>query len=188
MMTLPLDTIRTLGQVALNTFVIYIFLIVGFRIIGRRQLGQLTVVDLVIILIMGSAVETAMVSGNTSLPAGIVSSATLLLANRAVNKVCCRSRRLRHIVTGGPVLLISHGHVIEEHLKRAGLTHENLLEAIRGRGYCEVEDVKFAVLEEDGEVNAVPMTAKVVRTQEATVISRTLAQNQAALQTDPPVA
>src|SRR5258708_27551989 len=85
--------IQNLPFVALNTLVIYFFLVFAFRFIGRRQLGQLTIIDLVIIIIMGSAVETAMVNGNVSLQAGLVSAATLLFANRALSRFCLRSRR-----------------------------------------------------------------------------------------------
>ncbi len=60
-------------EVAGSTAVIYLFLLVLLRIFGRRQLGQLTAVDLVVVLTLGSAVETSMIHGNTSLVAGLVS-------------------------------------------------------------------------------------------------------------------
>jgi uncharacterized membrane protein YcaP (DUF421 family) len=149
------DYVRDLPVVALFTLTIYVFLILAFRLVGRRQLGQLTVIDLVIILIMGSAVETAMVNGNLSLPAGLISASTLLLANAVVNALAHRFNWFRRLVSPPPVLLISQGQIIEEHLKRQGLTHDDLLEAIRERGVADIKDVKFAVLEEDGEINVV---------------------------------
>jgi len=143
-----------------HTVVIYLFLILGLRFIGRRQLGQLTVVDLVIIIVMGSAVETAMVAGDTSLPAGLICATTLLALNRLLTFVLYRSKRLRHLVVGGPVLLVHDGHIVEEHLRRSGLTEADVLEAIREREQGGVEHVRFAVLEPDGEINVVPMSAK----------------------------
>jgi uncharacterized membrane protein YcaP (DUF421 family) len=146
-----------------DTLAIYVFLIFAFRFLGRRQLGQLNVIDLVIILIMGSAVETALIGGNTSLPAGLTSAATLLAANRAFSWLCGKSRRLRHLVTGGAVLLVHNGHVLEENLRRTGFTMDDVVQALRGRGCAEIADVRFAVLEEDGEINVVTKEdAKVV--------------------------
>ncbi len=158
------DYVRDLPIVALYTFTIYIFLILAFRFFGRRQLGQLTVIDLVIIIVMGSAVETAMVNGNLSLPAGIVSASTLLLTNRSINLLSRRSNWFRRLVSPGPILLISRGHIIEEHCKRSGLTDEDIREAIRERGCLDVKDVKFAVMEEDGEINIVPESQSGVST------------------------
>lgn len=152
-----------LGRVALHTACVYFFLIAGLRLMGRRQLGQLTAVDLIILLLLGSAVETAMVAGNTTLPAGLVSAGTLLLVNRTLTWVLCRSRRLRHLVQGGPTLLVHNGHIVEEHLRRTGLTPADLLEALREREYDDVSQVRFAVMETDGQINVVPMHARVQR-------------------------
>ena len=159
------DYIRNLPFVAAYTFLIYVFLVVGFRLLGRRQLGQLTVIDLVVIIVMGSAVETAMVNGNTSLPAGFVSAGTLLLTNRLLSFALSRSKWLRHRIGGGAMLLVNYGHIVEEHLRRAGLTHADVEQALRARGYDGPAGVKFAVLEEDGEINVVPMDVKTLHAQ-----------------------
>lgn len=140
-----------------STLVLYVFLIAGFRLMGRRQMAQLTVVDLVIITIMGSAVETAMIAGNTSLAAGLVSAATLLAANRIFALMVRRSRGFRRLMAPGPLLLVNQGKILESHLRRAGLTEPDVLEAIRERECDGIQDVRFAVLEEDGEINVVPM-------------------------------
>ena len=154
-----LPDLNPLLRVALHTTAIYFFLIAGLRCLGRRQMGQLTSVDLMIIIVLGSAVETAMVAGNTTLEAGLVSAATLLAVNRGLAFVLHRSKRLRHLVVGGPVLLVHFGHFVEEHLRRVGLTEADVLEAIHERGEAGIEKVKFAVLEVDGSINVVPLGA-----------------------------
>lgn len=151
--------IRSLLPVAGHTAAIYVFLVVLIRFVGRRALGQLSVIDLVIVIALGSAVETAMVNGNTTLAAGIVSAGTLFLLNRIVTVICLRSKKLRHLVTGGPTLLIHDGHFVEEHLKRAGLTQEDVLEAVREREEPDIANIRFAVLECDGAIHVVPKRA-----------------------------
>jgi len=157
------DYVRDLPVVALYTFFIYILLILAFRFLGRRQLGQLNVIDLVIILIMGSAVETAMVHGNVSLPAGIVSASTLLITNKLISVLARRFKFFRRFINPAPLLIVSKGELVEEHLRRAGLTHEDVLQALRERGYASVSEIKFAVMEEDGEINVVPNNTKNVK-------------------------
>lgn len=151
-----LSGLKPLLTVALHTVSIYLFLILGMRFIGRRQMGQLTVVDLVIIILMGSAVETAMVAGNVSLVAGLVCAGILLLTNRLLALFFLRSRRWRHLVCCGPMLLVHDGRFVEENLRRAGLTEADVVEAIREREKASPQDVRFAVLESDGEINVVP--------------------------------
>ena len=151
------DTAVSLTIVAGSTTVIYLFLILLLRVFGRRQLGQLTTIDLIVVLLLGSAVETAMIHGNLTLPAGLTSAATLLVLNKLLTVVFLRSKRLRHLVGGGPVLLVHDGKLVADHLRRVGMTPADVAEAIRGRGYEDLRRVRFAVLETNGEVTVVPM-------------------------------
>ncbi len=139
-----------------HTLVIYLFLVLFFRLLGRRQMGQLGVVDLVVILVMGSAVETAMVNGDVSLSAGLVCAATLLLCNRSLALLSDRSRKVRGVVVGSPTLLVKDGHFVEEHLRRIGFTHEDVLEGLRERQQDGIENVRLAVLEVDGSISVIP--------------------------------
>jgi uncharacterized membrane protein YcaP (DUF421 family) len=139
-----------------STVLIYCYLIVLMRFVGRRQLAQLGPIDLAVILLLGSSVETAMIHGDTSLPAGLTSAGVLMVINLALTWALLRSRRTRHLVAGGPLVLVHHGEAVDEHLRRAGMTAGDLHEALRARGYADLHGVGFAVLEADGTVSVVP--------------------------------
>jgi uncharacterized membrane protein YcaP (DUF421 family) len=149
-------TAVSLAIVAGTTTVVYLFLILLLRTFGRRELGQLSVVDLIVVLILGSAVETAMIHGNLTLPAGLTSAATLLVVNKLLTVVFLRFKKLRHLVGGGPILLVHDGKMVDMHCHRVGMTSADVSEACRGRGYQDLSQVRFAVLETDGEVTVIP--------------------------------
>lgn len=134
---------------------IYLFVIALLRVVGRRQLAQLSPLDLVVVLLLGSAVETAMIHGDVSLAAGLVSAATLLILNRLLTLVFLHAPRLSHLVNGGPILLVHDGAVIEEHLRRVGITQPDLDAALRSRGFAGPDAVRAAVLETDGSITVV---------------------------------
>jgi uncharacterized membrane protein YcaP (DUF421 family) len=150
-----------LAQIAIHTTAVYIFLIVVIRVLGRRTFSQLSPTDLTIVLLLGSAVETAMVTASTLLRSGIVSTITLLLLTAILNKLMLKSKKFRHLVNGGPKLLVHDGAYIHENMMRAGLTEGDVNEALRGREIACLDDVKFAVLEPDGSINVVPTSSKV---------------------------
>lgn len=150
-------TISQAGHVALNTFLIYLFLIVSLRFLGKRQMGQLTPFDLISVLVLGSAVETAMIGGNTKLLAGLVSASTLLISNRIIAHMARSSKHFRRIVCGGPLLLVHDGQFIDSHLQRAGLTQREVVQALRQREVDDITTVRFAILEGDGEINVITM-------------------------------
>lgn len=147
--------VRSIAIVAGTTAAIYIFLILILRLFGRRQLGQLTLIDLLVVLMLGSAVETAMIHGDVSLQAGLASAATLLILNRVLTWVFLHSERLNHLVGGGPVLLVHQGTTVDEHLRRVGMTHADLEQALRARGCNGPADCAAAVLETDGTVSVI---------------------------------
>jgi uncharacterized membrane protein YcaP (DUF421 family) len=151
-----MSTVTSLLIVAASTAAVYAFLVMAMRLWSRRQLGQLTVIDLVVLLVLGSAVETAMIHGDTTLPAGLVSASTLLVANRALTWAFRRSERLRHLVGAGPVLVVHNGRPVADHLRRLGMTETDLAEALRGRGYDSPAGIRFGVVEADGTLSVVP--------------------------------
>jgi uncharacterized membrane protein YcaP (DUF421 family) len=120
-------------------------------------MGQLTVIDLLLVICLGSAVETAMINGNTSLRAGLISATTLFAANFVLTKGFLRFKRFRHLVGSGPILLIHDRQFVHENLRRTGFTEEDVTEALRSREFNDINKVRFAVLEVDGSINVVPM-------------------------------
>ena len=155
---MPAIVTAFIAGVALSTLAIYVFLILMIRLVGRRMLAQLSAIDFIVIILLGSAVETAMVGASTSLAAGLVAATVLLVSNRLLTMVMVRSKRLRHLVTGGPVLLVHGGKLLQTRLRRLGFTEADVLEALRERGVHDLRDVTFAVLETDGRINVVRRT------------------------------
>jgi uncharacterized membrane protein YcaP (DUF421 family) len=142
--------------VAGQTFVIYVFLIVALSRVGRSLIAGLTPIGYMIIALLGSAVETALYRGSTWLSAGLVSAVTLIGADYATSFLVNHWPLLRRWLAGGPVVLIHHGQMVPSHLRQVRLTEQDLMAAIRERGYDSIDQIRFAVLEVDGSVGVVP--------------------------------
>ena len=154
-----------LVEIVGRTLAVYAAVLLGLRVGGRRELGQLTPFDLVVILLVANAVQNAMVGPDTTLAGGLVSAATLLAVNFVVARLRLVSPRLRHLVQGVPVVLVQHGALVGTNLRREGLTEDDVLAAVREHGAVDgFAQVELAVLEVDGSVSVVPISADVVRT------------------------
>lgn len=145
--------------VAGSTALIYLYLILLMRLAGRHTLSQLSPLDLLIVMLLGSSVETSMVHGSTLLRCGFVSATVLLASNRVLTIAMGKSRRFKHLVGGGPMILVSNGHLVEENLLRSGLTKADVLEALRERECGDVAEVRLAVMEPDGTINVLANAA-----------------------------
>jgi uncharacterized membrane protein YcaP (DUF421 family) len=152
------DLGSSLPEIVLRTAIVYLFLVAVIRLSGRREVGQISVPELVLILIISNAVQNAMVGENTSVAAGIVAVITLLLLDRALDFLIGRSRRFRRIVEGEPRLLARDGRILTRALRDAKVRPEDLRAAVRAAGLISVDDVRLAVLETDGSISIIPMS------------------------------
>jgi uncharacterized membrane protein YcaP (DUF421 family) len=143
-------------DIVLRTVVIYLVILIGLRLAGKREIGQMTVFDLVVLLLIANAVQNAMLGPDTSLAGGILAAVVLLVLNAVVAQLRLRWPRLRRMVEGSPTLLVLRGEVIAEHMRREGLDQETLEAALREHGVADLSQVEMAVLEIDGSISVVP--------------------------------
>jgi uncharacterized membrane protein YcaP (DUF421 family) len=155
-------------DIVLRTAVVYLVILIGLRLAGKREIGQMTVFDLVVLLLIANAVQNAMVGPDTSLIGGVLAALVLLALNWGVAQLDLHWPRLRRFVEGSPTLLVMHGEIIPSHLRREGLDEDTLLAALREHGIAEVSGVEMAVLETDGTISVVPAGSEVRRTHPTT--------------------
>jgi uncharacterized membrane protein YcaP (DUF421 family) len=152
-------------EIIVRTAVAYGVLLFGFRIFGRRQLGQLTPFDLVVVLLIANALQNAMVGSDTSLVGGGIAAVTLLAVNRGVAIARRWLPGFERAAEGEPVLLVSGGKVLSEHLARQEVDLADLEQAAREHGVSDLSDVDAAVLEVDGTVSIIPRSAHKITTR-----------------------
>ena len=142
-------------EFVLRALAVYLFLLVSLRLTGKRQVGQLAPFDLVLLLVLSNAVQNSMNAGDNTVTAGIVLVLTLLAVNGFVGWLTWRSKRMEIIFEGKPQILIHNGKVDESVMRVAQMTHHELDAALRQAGCACADDVKFAVLENNGQVSVV---------------------------------
>ncbi len=150
------DLGSSLPEVALRTAIVYLFIVTALRLSGKREVGQMSVLELVVILVISDAVQNSMVGDNTTLWGGLVAVATLLALDLGLKALTRRSRRLREAVEGEPRLLVRDGRLLERAVREEGLEADEVHAAIRSHGLAGVEDVRLAVLETDGSISVIP--------------------------------
>lgn len=142
-------------QFVLRAVIVYVFLTVTLRLTGKRQIGQLAPFDLVLLLMLSNAVQNAMNAGDNSITGGIILCLTLVVLNALVSLMTYKSKQLEFLIEGRPEIIIHNGVLDERKLKKMKMTHHELHSALRKNGCLSVDDVKVAVLENNGELNVV---------------------------------
>ena len=140
-------------ELILRCLIIYALLLVLLRLTGKRQVGQLSPFDLVLLLVLSNAVQNAMNGGDNSVLAGIILASGLIAVNYAVGVATFKSKKLEALVEGRPEILIHNGKLFADVLEREKLTHHELNAALRQAGCANVEEVHYAILENNGQIS-----------------------------------
>ena len=114
-----------------STLSVYLFIVIALRLFGKKELAQLAVVDLVFILLISNAVQNAMVGPDSTLSGGLVAASTLFLVNYLLKYLQYRFPKFSKVVQGDATMLIYKGKFIEAHMKKAKISEDELMEAVR---------------------------------------------------------
>lgn len=143
----------------LRALVVYVLVMVLVRVSGKRAVGQFTPFDLVLLILIGNAVQNGLNGGDNSVTGAVILAGTLILLNLGVAFVTARSQRAEHIIEGVPMVLARDGVVFEDVLRRELVSLDDFHEALRMNNLADPDDVALALLETNGSISVVPKDA-----------------------------
>jgi uncharacterized membrane protein YcaP (DUF421 family) len=143
-------------EFVLRALVVYVALLVLVRLSGKRSVGQFTPFDMVLLILLGTAVQNSLIGKDISLLGGLLLAVTLIALNYAVGWLAARSRRFDKLVEGKPVQIIANGKLDKDALVREGVTEGDVMEALRHNGLDDLADVRSGWIEQDGDITIVP--------------------------------
>lgn len=142
--------------VFIRAVIIYITVIIALRIMGKRQIGEMTPHELVITILVSQVAiiplqDNAMPLANMFIPILIFVSFEII-----VSAVSMKSIGFRNIIQGKPIFVIRNGKLDEKQLKRLRITIDDLMDAVREKGYFDISEIQDAVVETNGNVSVLP--------------------------------
>lgn len=143
----------------LRAVAIYLMVMVLVRISGKRAVGQFTPFDLVLLILIGNAVQNGLNGGDNSLTGALILAACLIALNYAVAYLTSRSRRIEHVIEGVPKVLARNGVVYEEVLRAELVSLDDFHQAMRMNNVADPDNIALALLETNGSISVVPREA-----------------------------
>ena len=140
-------------DLVLRAIFVFVFLLVLTRIIGRRELSSLEPFDLILLIVLGDAVQQGLTQDDYSLTGAFLVIGTFAVLQVFVSWVGYRFPRARPILDGEPIIIIEDGQLIERNLKRERLTHAEIAEEARNQQIAHISQVRWGVLETNGQIS-----------------------------------
>ncbi len=136
----------------LRALVVYVLVMVLMRLSGKRAVGQFTPFDLVLLILLGNAVQNGINGGDNSLTGAAIMASTLIAVNYLVALATARSRLVERLVEGEPVVLVRDGRVFDHVLRRELISQHDFEEAMRMNAVDDVSQIALALLETNGHI------------------------------------
>ena len=145
--------------VFIRVLIIYITVLVFLRLMGKRQIGEMQPYEVVITLIIADLATLPMSDTNIPLLNGILPLAILVLIHYIITLLTRKSVKLRRVMSGRPVIVISPKGIEYPALKQLNMNIDDLLEMIRQNGYYSFDQVLYAIVETNGKPSIIPTSA-----------------------------
>lgn len=155
----------------LRPMIVYLFLIGFLRLFGKRELAQLNPFDLVVLLSLSNTVQNAMIGDDNSVTGGIIGAFALLAINWVLTLTLFKMPKLDRIVEGTETVLIRHGVLDEQAMKKEALTDLELKSVIHKQGLDDYSEVEKCVLEPNGTFYVEAITPSTDDAQRAEVLA-----------------
>jgi uncharacterized membrane protein YcaP (DUF421 family) len=147
----------SLRDVALRALVVYFFLLLIIRVAGRRSISQMTPFDLILILVIGGIARSGIIENAEILKKCVVAITTLILIDVLLSLLKRSKPSLDQLLDGMPLIIVDRGRPLEQLIKKSRLSKEDILSAARLQmGLEKLDQIKYAVLEVDGNISIIP--------------------------------
>jgi len=137
----------------LSSAIIYIFIIAGLRLLGKKELGQLSVADLVFIMLISEVVGDVMRASDDSLASGLIGAGTIMILNKILEWWTYKSKKFSRFMEGTPVVLIRNGKLNKKEMNKNKISIEDLEQSGRENGIGDISTIALAILEVDGKIS-----------------------------------
>ena len=140
-------------DIVLRAIVLYAFIVLVMRIIGRRELSSMSPFDLILLIILGDAIQQGLTQDDYSVTGAIIAVSTIATLQVFTSYMSFRSQKARIVLEGQPIVLVDRGKLIDENLKRERMTPDEVAEEMRSQQIGSLDEVEWAILESNGSVS-----------------------------------
>ena len=138
----------------------YAFIIVIYRMMGKREVGQLGIVDLIVSILIAELVTISVEDGSKSILDSIVPIVCLVILQMVLSYASLKSGKVRSILDGNPSFMVKYGKINYREMIKQKYNLDDLLTQLREKGYRNIEDIEYAILENNGSLSVFPYDSK----------------------------
>jgi uncharacterized membrane protein YcaP (DUF421 family) len=143
-------------DLTIRAVVLFGFVYLITRVIGRRELSSLEPFDLILLIVIGDAIQQGLTQDDYSVTGSLIVIGTFAVLQVAISYLSFRFPRLRPALDGQPIVIVQDGTAIEKNMRRERLTIDEVMVEARQQQVTSLDDIAWAVLETSGKISIIP--------------------------------
>lgn len=140
-------------DIIIKTTILYIFIIIVYRIMGKKEVGQLGIVDLIVSILIAELAAISIEQSDSSVLISIVPILVLVFIQIIFNYIGLKSDWFRKLIDGNPTIIIKEGKIKFKEMTKIRYSLDDLITQLREQGIKSIEEVDYAILENDGKLS-----------------------------------
>ena len=129
---------------------------------GKREVGQLGIIDLIVSILIAELVVVSVEDPNISILYSLVPVICLVILQMLLSYSSLKNAKIRELLDGVPSFIIKYGKINYKEMIRQKYNLDDLLVQLREKGYRNIEDIEYAILENNGTLSVFPYNNKKV--------------------------
>ena len=140
-------------SIIVKTFILYFFIVLCYRIMGKKEVGQLSIIDLIVSILIAELAAMSIEEIERSILISIIPIALLVIIQVSLSLLTLKSDAFRKFIDGNPQVLINKGKVKNKKMQKMRYSLDDLISQLREQGIKNLEEVKYAILENNGKLS-----------------------------------
>lgn len=125
----------------------------ALRFMGKRQIGELEPTELVVTILISNIASLPMQETSIPLINGLIPIFILVSLEIFMSCVMLKKQSFKQLFTGKSLLVIDKGTLLQNELKRARYTIEDLMQSLRQMNIFDISEVQYAIIETNGKLS-----------------------------------
>ena len=130
---------------------------------GKREVGQLGIIDLIVSILISELVVISIEDVNLSILNSLIPVICLVILQILLSYGSLKSPKIRSLLDGNPSFIIKCGKVNYKEMIRQKYNLDDLLVQLRENGYRNIEEVEYAILENNGKLSVFSYDKKLIK-------------------------
>jgi len=147
-------------NVLIRTLFFYFFIFFIYRLMGKREVGQLGIIDLIVSILIAELAVISIEDLSNNLFYSIIPILVLTFLQMILAYFSLHKPKFRIFLDGNPAVIVKNGKVNFREMTKQKYNLDDLLVQLREKGYKSIEEIDYAILENNGTLSVFPHQKK----------------------------